>query len=163
MREKDIVEKIRPPFRYLFDRYQYQVIGCRLFANTQNWIVVLESPSCGRFMAFHDRGEIIIALGPHGSRESATDSRWFDLAVIVEHLSQGKHMLRRSVGEPEQQLALLADVLQPYMDQICPLLSSVGFEGAQPELDRIGSRREAEIRQEDSGHQTNGDGHMNPG
>ena len=123
MREKDVIEKVRPAFRYLFDRYQYQVIGCRLFANTQNWIVVLESPSCGRFMAFQDRGEIIIALGPHGSHESATDSRWFDLAVIVEHLSQGKHMLGSSAGEPEQQLAELADVLQPYMDQICPLFS----------------------------------------
>lgn len=161
MREKDVIEKIRPPFRYLFDRYQYQVIGCRLFANTQNWIVVLESPSCGRFMAFQDRGEIIIALGPHGSRESATDSRWFDLAVIVEHLSQGKHMLGSSAGEPEQQLAELAYMLQPYMAQICPLFSSLGFEGAEDELDRIGSRREAEIRQQDAGSQTNGDGHLN--
>jgi hypothetical protein len=161
MREKDVIEKIRPPFGYLFDRYQYQVIGCRLFANTQNWIVVLESPSCGRFMAFEDRGEIIIALGPHGSSESATDSRWFDLAVIVEHLSQGKHMLGSSAGEPEQQLAELADVLRPYMDQICPLFSSSVFEGAEDELDRIGTRREAEIREQETGSQANGDGHLN--
>jgi hypothetical protein len=161
MKEKDVIEKVRPPFRYLFDRYQYQVIGCRLFANTQNWIVVLESPSCGRFMAFQDRGEIIIALGPHGSGESATGTRWFDLAVIVEHLSHGEHMLASSGGAPEQQLAELADVLRPYMDQICPLFSTSGFEGAEDELDRIGTRREAEFRDQEAGGRANGDGHLN--
>jgi hypothetical protein len=156
MQQSEVIAKIKPPFRYLFDRYQYRVIGCRLFANSSNWIVVLESPSCGRFLVFQDRGEIIVALGPHGSPESATDGRWFDLAVIVEHLSQGQHMLEPIAGDPDQQMERLADILRPYMPQICPLWTDVVFGAAESELDRIGTRREAEIRAQDSHQWGNG-------
>ncbi len=147
--DTDIIERVRPPFRYLFDRYQYKVIGAKRYANSGNWIVVLESPSCGRFLVFDDGGEIIVALGPAGSPDSATDTRWFDLAVIVEHLSAGKHMLESQPGDAEQQMTSLAGVLRPYMDQICPLFAPPNFAGAAVELDRIGKRREEEIRMQD--------------
>jgi hypothetical protein len=151
MKEADAIQKVQSHFGYLFDRFAYRMIACRLFANTENWIVVLESPSCGRFLAMQDRGEVIVALGPHGSPDSATDTRWYDLSVVVEYLSEGVHMVEDRTGDPERQMAHLAAALYPYMEQLGPLFMGAEFTAAAEEMDRIGRRREAAIRESDGG------------
>lgn len=141
----DIIAQVAAPFHFLFDQYGYRTIAYRLFANDGNWIVVLESPSCGRLLVLRDRGEIILALGPHGSPVSATDGRWFDIAVVVEYLSRGRHMLEAQVDGQEIELARLAGILQPYMEQVRELFAAPDLGDAQEELDRIGQRREEEL------------------
>ena len=145
MLEAEIIEQVASPFGFLFEQYGYRAIACRLFANDGNWIVVLESPSCGRLLVLRDRGEIIVALSPHGSPEIATDGRWFDIAVVVEYLSRGQHMLEAQLDGQERELARLAGILQPYMEQVRELFALPDLGGAQDELDRIGQRREEEL------------------
>ncbi len=141
----DIIEQVTAPFHFLLDEYGYRTIACRLFANDGNWIVVLESASCGRLLVLRDRGEIIVALGPHGSPVSATDGRLFDIAVVVEYLSRGRHMLEAQVDGQEIELARLAGILQPYMEQVRELFAAPDLGDAELELDRIGTRREEEL------------------
>jgi hypothetical protein len=158
MNETEAIQKVQSHFGYLFDRFAYRVIACRLFANNENWIVVLESPSCGRFLVMQDRGEIIVALGPHGSPDSATNTRWFDLSVVVEYLSEGVHMVEDRPGDPERQMVHLAEVLYPYMEQVGPLFVGENFSAAAEEMDRIGRRREEAIREREAGNDGDRDG-----
>jgi hypothetical protein len=146
MAEPAIVERVKTEFGYLFDYYDYRVIAHKVFDNSGNWIVVLQSPSAGRFLAMQDRDEIILAFGPDGPSTKATGVPWFDLAVVVEYLSQGKDMVDPVSGHPQHQLAQLAGILLPYMDQVRVLFGgSRAFERARPDLDRIGTRREQEL------------------
>ena len=150
MIESDVIRQVEDTFPFLAKEYGYRVIACRLFANDANWIVVLESKTCGRFLAMQDRGEIIIALGPDVIADSATAGRWFDLAVLVEYLSQGEHMLKAHLDDPTLQLDRMADVLQPYMGQICYLFGRTDFISAEEDLNRIAKRREMELNGDSS-------------
>jgi hypothetical protein len=77
---------------------------------------------------------------------SATDVDWFDLAVVVEHLSRGEHMLESTgPGGPDEQLQRLAVILRPYMDQVRRLFAAADYALAEEDLNRIGRRREQEI------------------
>ncbi len=154
MTPSDIVEHVRAPFRFLFDDYGYAVIASRLYDNSDNWVVVLESTCCGRFLVLHDRGEIIVALGPVQT-QTWTDGPWFDLSVIAEYLSQGQDMLASTRGDLSRQLDTWAAALEPYMEQIRQLFSPATFGDAQADLDRIGERREEELRR----HEGNSNGH----
>lgn len=157
MTQPDIVEQLRTPFRFLFDDYEYAVIASKRYANSENWVVVLESVCCGRFLVLHDSGEIIVALGP-AQTQAWTDGPWFDLSVIAEYLSQGQDLLATTRGDLGRQLAQWAAALQPYMDEIRQLFSPAVFADAQADLDRIGERREEELR-----HQRGGsNGHQPP-
>jgi hypothetical protein len=143
----DIIGRINAEFTYLFDVYDYRVIAHRLFANQSNWIVVLQSPSCGRLLLMQDRGEIIVALGPNGDSTHATAVPWFDLGVVVEYLSAGADQVDSVSGHPDHQLAQLAGTLLPYMEQVLDLFGKGHFELVRGQLDRIGSRRERELEE----------------
>jgi hypothetical protein len=146
MAENDIIDSVRRGFRFLFDDYGYRTIAAKRFENSGNWLVVLQSPACGRLLVLHDRGEIIVALGPLGPNTSATDVPWFDLGVVVEHLSAGKQKVFGSRGDPDEQMAWSADKLRPYMDSVCGLFEEPAFGEARPSMDSIGARRERELR-----------------
>ncbi len=145
MAELEIVARVQRNFGFLFRRFGYRVIAATAFKNDGNWLVVLESASCGRLLVMQDRGEIIVALGPLGPSTNATAVPWFDLPVVVEYLSQGEDRPESPPGDSDEQLASLAGTLDPYMEHICGLFTTTAFDGAKPDLDRIGSRREAEF------------------
>lgn len=160
MTQSDLVEQLKTPFRFLFDNYGYAEIASKLYDNSENWVVVLESATCGRFLVLHDRGEIIVALGP-AQTQLWTDGPWFDLGVIAEYLSQGQDMLAATRGDLRGQLDTWAAALEPYMEEIRQLFSPAVFEDAQRDLDRIGERREEELRQQrggSNGHRPPADG-----
>ena len=146
MQETEVIRRVETRFAFLVNKYKYHAIACSLFANFDNWIVVLESVQGGRMLVMQDRGEIIVALGPHGPSSSATAVPWFDLGVVLEYLSHGKLMLGEIPGDPDQQMSWLAVEIHPYMDQICDLFGSANaFAEARADLDRIGARREASV------------------
>ncbi len=133
-------------FRYLFERYQFATIGLREYDNSGNWTVVLESPSCGRILVMRDNDDVFVALGPQGAPLKATENEWFDLAVVVEHLSGGVHLMPELTEETDEQLLILSASLLPYMDRACGLFATPMYEEARPALNAIGARREAELR-----------------
>lgn len=142
MIHREIVEKVQNGFSYLFNEYGYQVAAYSLFDNSGNWLVILQSVCCGRMLVLQDRGEVIVALGPQAE---TTEGPWFDLAVVLEYLSQGQQMLERSLGDPDRQISRLAGELRPYMRQVSTLFVGPAFESARADLDFIGERREEEI------------------
>ena len=145
MLKAGITEKIENKFTYLFDDYEYRFIAGSSFESFGNWMAVLWSPSYGRLLFFQDRGEIVVALGPHSTPPGGMSGTWYDMAVVAEYLSEGEDMLTGLLGEPDRQLDWFAGVLRPYMARIGELFGGPAFEAAREDLDRIGARREAEL------------------
>ena len=99
-------------------------------------MIVLQSDDC-RLRFFKDRGEVFIAASPHWSPPSWQAGPWYDLAVIVAFLTQGKEKLELEpkLGEVEQQLIQLTTVLRLHCDEIVELFRSNTFQQKQSDLE----------------------------
>lgn len=132
-----IPNRIRNWFWWLFDDYGFTLVLEQLFESFGNWVVVLQSDVCGRIRIMQDRGEISLACGPQWSPVSWNAGPWYDLDVVIRHLSEGNDWFDSAPGDSEQQIAAIAGVLRQNMEATCKLFQEDMFWRKKSELDAL--------------------------
>lgn len=131
-----IINTIRTHFGYLFTEDRFEVYSETHFEAFSNWEVILRSRSYWlKFL--QDRGEIQILLASNVSVQSEMLRDWYNLDLILFHLSKGLCDLDKVVLEfnnSESQLAKLATIYKSYSDSIRLLLDPDNYELNRPML-----------------------------
>ena len=139
-----IVDEIRKRFRFLFDAHGFALASEICFDSFENWVVVLKSKEC-RLRIFQDRGEVTIAVGPLWSPSGWQSGPWFDLAIVIRYVSQGKDQWEYEGGNTDEQLKRLAEKLRPYCQQICWLFREDVFPEKRQELEKMQAKLDREF------------------
>lgn len=141
----EISDMIRHWFCWLFDDYGFTLVTEQHFESFGNWAVVLQSDKCGRIRIMQDREEVFLACGPQWSPVSWDVGAWYSLDTVVRYLSNGEDQFDPVLGETEQQMKRLAEVLQRYMSPACILFQGDVFWVKKCELDALQQMIEDEI------------------
>lgn len=141
MHQRNEADLIRKYFHYLFDEYGFTMIDVRHFNSYSDWVAVLASNKC-RLRFIEDRGTVMLAVGPLWDPLGWEAGPWFELPIVTAYLNQGIFTWEYDqLGPTEPQLRSLADLLRPYIDQICTMFSPDNFPKHEDNLRRLYDER----------------------
>lgn len=144
MCERDIENIIQKFFNYLFTKFKFHIVNIRKYKHFGNWVVLLYSPDF-RIRIYCDRGEITLAIGPDWLPQNWEAGPWFDLAVVLEFLTQQQYDLRMTIKEAteNEQIMILSEYLENHIDQIRTIFSKKNFDKHKKRLNKIHEKKEA--------------------
>jgi hypothetical protein len=144
MSENDIDNSIQREFNYLFTKFDFHVVYIRRFKHFGNWVVLLYSPDF-RIRIYCDRGEVTLAIGPDWLPQNWEAGPWFDLAIVLEFITQQQYDLRMTIKEAteNEQIMILSEYLENHIDQIKVIFSEQIFKKQQKRLNQLHEKKEA--------------------
>jgi len=148
--------KVRKHFGYLINDHDFAVVHQEDIQSFDNCLIVLQSSNC-RIRVVRDRGTVLVEAGPLSApsvhRPPGSPNLWFSLSTIITYLEQDfnadkdwfyaspKESIDDDEAKIDWELALAADTLRPYLDDIMHLFQESTFGQKQGKLEEFRERR----------------------
>lgn len=139
MMDTSFFDQVRKHFRYLVDEFGFSIAREEKFPHFDFAEVVLQSKDC-QIRLSREKGDVFLHISP-----LLPSQYWISLGTVIAYLSQEtdnswKYWENRPGNldnydsRIEWELGQLAQVLRPYVAQICALFRRESFEQKKAEL-----------------------------